>query len=471
MSEISSLVVSKEFEEYNYIFLDIIFQRYVRLTSGKQNALSVKEIVEIDDMLYDEFIGSLLIIIIRHKIPVKALTLDELISISGVAPFINISLAHSAKLNKNTSFCMNVGNDDILIYNLIKSIYLFDCKLLNNLQYGTVENNLGLIDFLHYNKDEYKSLAKKIRTIKLEESGNLDKIEEDAESSLYNCYSRYVLEALKITIFDNKIYGDNMIMYNKKLFTSRLLTLTIYSFGKILEILNIEPETNVLNVSASNINKYACFFVSEVCKAFHNRIYGKFSRGNPLESYNHYTSKFLERNKHLWESELCGSTTESIHEDNDQVRELKYTIKDLKRELYCLRKTHSLKDYSDTIVKIEEKPQEHLEEEETVPINTSLSREDKIRLLEENSVIIYGNSEIFGDTLATVNFRDTNKFKGKSIPDKYRYVVKLTKGIDHAIGYDLDSEIGKINAKLITCSRTNIDLILDSILSQIGVLK
>lgn len=61
---------------------------------------------------------------------------------------------------------------------------------------------------------------------------------------------------------------------------------------------------------------------------------------------------------------------------------------------------------------------------------------------------------------------DALQFKGKSINKDYDYVVKVTKGIDHGIGYDINSEVKKINAKLITTSRTNINLILDDIIAQ-----
>ena len=259
-----------------------------------------------------------------------------------------------------------------------------------------------------------------------------------------------------------------MLLYSKKLFTSKMVLLTVYCFGKSLDIFAYHDSYNE-NISSSS-NKYACFIVSEICKAMHFRIYGKYTNGSILQSYDNYVEKFMRRNRHLWDSNMSivFNGIEEYLEDVDECKELRKKIKEVKNDLYILRKSNEVEsssianDITVPIIEISEKV-EVLDIADTHILN----RQDKINKLRDSNVVVYGNTELFKGYLDELDIKDANKFKGKTIDEKYKYVVKLTKGIDHAIGYDLNSEIDKIGAKLITCSRTNIDLILDSILNQI----
>ena len=49
----------------------------------------------------------------------------------------------------------------------------------------------------------------------------------------------------------------------------------------------------------------------------------------------------------------------------------------------------------------------------------------------------------------------------------YDFVVKVTNGLAHSIGHIINSEAKKVNAKLITTSHVNIDLLLNDIVLQL----
>ena len=465
--------LASDFDGYNYIFMNVLFQRYIRYL-GKDskegsNTQGIKALVTEDTEMFNDCIARLFKIIIDNRIKIEPLNIEEIVSVGTISPLFNMILTYLTKFREGELFYMNIGNDDVLLFNLIKSIYRSNAELLADFRYSNNADFNCLDDFIPLDKNEYKIMCKAIRNMALENNNPIKELITETENkTYYEMYSKHVLDSLKIIILENHIYGQGMLLYNKKLFTSKMVALTLYCFGKSLDVFTSTEQHKPDNSSTSN--KYACFIVSEICKAMHFKIYGKYTNGDMIESYDVYVEKFMQRNRHLWDSSMINSLSgiedydESV-ENTDECKLIKKKIKEVKNNLYTLRKSNEVEHPNSITSLIEEQREDSLVVEKEKPILAN--RQEKINKLKDNNVVVYGNTELFKGYLDELDIKDANKFKGKTIDEKYRYVVKLTKGIDHAIGYDLNSEIDKTGAKLITCSRTNIDLILDSILNQI----
>lgn len=473
MKIINAKQLASDFDGYNYVFMNMLFQRYIRYL-GKDskeglNTQGIKALVAEDTEMFNDCVARLFKIIIDNRIKIEPLKVEEIVSIGTISPLFNMILTYLSKFREGELFYMNVGNDDVLLFNLIKSIYRNDSELLADFKYSNSMNFNDIEEFIHLDKNEYKIMCKAIRGITLDGTNEIKEFVTDTENkTYYEMYAKHVLDSLKIIILENHIYGQGMLLYSKKLFTSKMVSLTLYCFGKSLDVFTANEQYRTDNSNTSN--KYACFIVSEICKAMHFKIYGKYTNGDIIESYDIYVEKFMRRNRHLWDSSMINSVSlvsdyDELVDNMDECKLIKKKIKEVKNNLYTLRKSNESEHTKNVMSNIDTQQGETVipEQEKT----TSVDRQAKINKLKDNNVVVYANTELFKGYLDELDIKDASKFKGKTIDEKYKYVVKLTKGIDHAIGYDLNSEIDKTGAKLITCSRTNIDLILDSILNQI----
>lgn len=468
----------------NYEFINVIFQRYCRYNctdidkivekSCSNDNRRLKELVINDLRLYDNYVKKLLTIIVNNKIEIQPLSLEEVISISSVAPLINVIASYLSESCNENSLFMSVSYDDILLYNLIKSIKLNDSSLLNSIKYNNSENLDSLIVF--NNDKDYLKLLKAIKECKPETiTSNTKKIYE-RDTRIFDIFVDKLSNVLSNVLYENNVYGDGFILYMKRFFMSKLTMMCMFAFGRFLEVLISESSVkgNTRKIELKII-KYAYFLIDELLKAMHNEIFSNSTiENNILDGYTEYIMYYLETLK--MDTDKKDEDVDNFYkvENESACKELKIKIKKLRRKIYNLRqemKMYSADNKYNTVnheLNNKANPSNTgLEELSNTNSNQSLSLVDKLKLLNEAKVVIVTSLNIFDKYTEIIDVIDANQFKGKSINSKYKYVVKLTCGINHHIGYDINSEAMKINAKIITCSRTNINLIVDAVLKEL----
>lgn len=97
----------------------------------------------------------------------------------------------------------------------------------------------------------------------------------------------------------------------------------------------------------------------------------------------------------------------------------------------------------------------------------------QIEVLKDKKIVFFTNVEL--KSKLEYNYAldkyfdifDFKKFIGKTLCKHYDFVVKVTNGLAHSIGHIINSEAKKVNAKLITTSHVNIDLLLNDIVLQL----
>lgn len=186
--------------------------------------------------------------------------------------------------------------------------------------------------------------------------------------------------------------------------------------------------------------------------------------GTVIEGYISYTEEMLKNLKLINSGGVAVNQLPKVN--TLEAREVRAEIKELRRLIYDTKKVKTqLSQLSIEATEEINETEEVMEEE--LKASNLISLVDKVELVKEKQILIITGLSLDPILSECCNVIDATKFKGKSIATRYEYVVKITKGIDHAIGYDIDSEVKKCGCKLITTSRTNTSLILDDIIAQL----
>ena len=143
------------------------------------------------------------------------------------------------------------------------------------------------------------------------------------------------------------------------------------------------------------------------------------------------------------------------------LRNIKKRIKKLNSEIHEYKANIPVET-----VKVNEKIKEETTKEIIIKKETTLAQ--KCKKLKRFNILVLTNIKIQGDELnGVVDIVPLKNYKSLNISNKYDYVVKLTKGIKHSVGFLIDSLAEKANAKIITTDRTNALLILDAIYNEL----
>lgn len=258
----------------------------------------------------------------------------------------------------------------------------------------------------------------------------------------------------------NLVYKD----FLKNIFSNKIFAYTLSD--TLSRILGSTMQQTLFNKGEDKPDIYQVFeAISEITKSLIAAIQCNCCiEGTVTEGYISYVEEML-RNLKLLNS--GGVVMNQLPKVNTlEARELREEIKELRRLIYNTKKskTQITSNIAEEIEEVEE-TEEVIEEE--LKASNLISLSDKLELIKEKKVLIITGLSLDPILSEYCNVIDATKFKGKSIDARYQYVIKITKGIDHAIGYDIDSEVKKCGCKLITTSRTNTSLILDDIIAQL----
>lgn len=465
---------AKDFNGYAITYMDIMYQRYV--IAGLRSKCSMESteekyiemINEEDKPFFNKFICRLLEMMAVNHIPLQNIEEEEAVGLSLCVPMFNYIYSYLAKEANLPAINIGIGEEDILLYNIVKSIYLVDAGLLENIKYDEDAEIEHMYQTYKYDKNEFGKVVKVIKSVTtITETYTRKSLESN---NMLDAYNLAVKETIDTALTESEVYGEKMVLYLKRLFNSKIATISIYGFYKFAINYYVTPEImKTLDSSDDllNFRKYGQFIVSELLKSLHLEIYGYNKELNVLSEYPNFVSNYLIELKNelnmgtAIDSEIEQARQELILEEKalrKEIKEVKGKLHEIKlknKQIECSRTIE--KEKTEVVVSV-------LPETETYDVFTL---DEKIEMIKESRVAICTSLAILKEYENRLDIIDVSQFRGKSFNPEFNYIVKITKGIDHAIGYDIDAEAQKINAKSITTSRTNINLILDEILAQI----
>lgn len=465
---------AKDFNGYAITYMDIMYQRYViaglrskcKMESTEEKFIEM--VNEEDRPFFNKFICRLLEIMATNHIPLQHIEEEEAVGISLCVPMFNYIYSYLAKEANLPAINIGISDEDILLYNIVKSIYLVNAGLLENIKYDENSEIEHIYQTYNYDKNEFSKVIKIVKSITtITETYERKSLESN---NMLDSYNLAVKETMDTALTESEVYGDKMVLYLKRLFNCKIATISIYGFYRFASNYYVTPEVmKTLDSSDDllNFRKYGQFIVSELLKSLHLEIYGYNKELNVLANYNSFISNYLMELKN--ELNLGATINTEIEQAQQELileeRALRKEIKEVKSKLHEIRLKNRQIECSKSIEK--EKTEvitSVLPEVETYDVFTI---DEKIEMIKESRVTICTSLTILKEYENRLDIIDASQFRGKSFNPEFNYIVKITKGIDHAIGYDIDAEAQKINAKSITTSRTNINLILDEILAQI----
>ena len=361
-----------------------------------------------------------------------------------------------------------VKYEKVLIYQLLRSISNNHFNEIVNLKIRPKESDPSrLMNTAMYNESELfaynyvkKSMKMMLLAPKFETTLKFDNknVFSWAVTTVLNSLALDILSAkqkqAQYAEFFKNIYGNKLMIFAISDLISRLLGTAMYKsmFGeeseKITHLELFEAISSIEKVLTNTINCNMCI------------------EGTVLDGYVNYVE---ELTKNLKIISVNSSTLAHVPRVNTmEARALRNDIKELRRLIHDVKKLKAIPKVQEitTGIIIEDVAEDSEEYVDELKASTLIDIEDKFKLIEGHKILIVAGItlNVLLDNYCTVI--DASKFKGKSIDSSFEYVVKVTKGIDHGIGYDINSEVKKIGAKLITTSRTNTHLILDDIIAQ-----
>lgn len=254
--------------------------------------------------------------------------------------------------------------------------------------------------------------------------------------------------------FIKNIYGNKLMVFTISELVSRLLGGIMFKnmFGgesaKISHLDLFEAICSIEKLLTNTVNCNVCI------------------EGTVIEGYINYVKNLTSNLKEM--NLDCNKFAYVPRVNTMEGKALRNDIKELRKLIYEVKKSKEVTEVKEVVsdsaeVEMEE---DSIAYKDELKASNLIDIKDKFKLIEGHKILIITGITLGESLNDYCTIIDATKFKGKSIDGSYEYVVKITKGIDHAIGYDINSEVKKIDAKLITTSRTNTHLILDDIIAQ-----
>lgn len=390
----------------------------------------------------------------------------------------------SVNLMRYTIYDFNTRKDDeneynpydsdvILLYQILKSLGNRHIGELNNLKVIYSYNIINTGGNIRINSEIYTfNLLKKQLKIALIRVLN-------EKSGLHSIGNGFILETcieLLTSQLGSVFYKANKLNRIYGTIINKILThkITIYSLMKILECAIINKLKIMGNLEKIELEDllFEPIEVAEISESIKNQIIMALcfttveTEISPINTYNKILKNKLTT---LRNNKITNNDKEDHIEEFENINKLeevklKREIRELRKNIYNLKEERNKVKNLDEVIEEYEITEEYIKEE--LKASEVINIYSKFNLLKNKKILILSGISLNQQLYEYFDVEDALQFKGKSINKDYDYVVKVTKGIDHGIGYDINSEVKKTNAKMITTSRTNINLILDDIIAQ-----
>lgn len=410
-----------------------------------------------NDNSIDKIIESLIELVDSNSLRLEPITRNDFICIHSFLSCMLIDRVVAKSLDY----------EDIFLYQLVKSVYRYDKSLLSDLESIKIIRQSPKVNAYIESEEFTYNLIKRVVKLACREkdkNGKLDMIDKNGLNmfmeSIYEIITRASLTA---TYISPKIGDGEKNRLNNKLTIYAINYLTVHIMGQSMSeyLQNIVSKDNERKPNKEHPCQLlidALEMVLSQMRIMSNQI----ATIDVISEYEDYVKSVMFGIN----LDLCDEVKKDTSKDLD-LKQLKERIKESRRVLYSLKGNENSGSESGIDTE-EEIISEVTINEEELRASETITLEDKLKSLSDLKILIIGKHldqfENLGDNIKT---QDVGMFKGKSIDYKIDVVVKLTVGMKHSQSYDIDSEIKKSNARLVTTSRMNKNLVLDDILNQI----
>lgn len=410
-----------------------------------------------NDNSIDKIIESLIEIVDSNSLRLEPVTRNDFVCIYS---FITCMLVDRVVVK-------SLDYEDIFLYQLVKSIFRYDKTLLSDLSSIKAIRETPKINAYIESEEFTYNLIKRVIKLACREKDKKGKLNISDGNNL-NIFMEVIYEiitrtSLTATYISPKIGDSERNRLNNKLTVYSINYLTVHIMGQSMSsylqnMVGNDDKKESSKEHPSQLLVDALEMLLSQMRIMSNQI----ATIDVISEYEDYVKSVMFGIN----LDLCEDVSETFNKDVD-LKPLKERIKEARRTLYSLKGTEN--SSNDSVIDTEEEiNSEIIINEEELRASESITLEDKLKSLSDLRILMIGKHlEQFENLGENIKTQDVGMFKGKSIDSKIDVVVKLTVGMKHSQSYDIDSEIKKSNAKLVTTSRMNKNLVLDDILNQI----
>lgn len=427
---------------------------------NKQSTLAIfgdylQRKTQANNLQVSKYLQQLFKIVGENFITLVPITEEEIISVDVLNVACNVIQKTE---DKNTE----VDFTNVLAYQLLKSIAIADIRLLNEIKPLAC-------DFVNRDKINAK-LQSEIYTFNLiKKMVKMECLKTKFETKVTlkskdiigliteitaKFFSMYVQHSRAL----QQSYGD----YYSKLVNNKLSIYAIY--------LLVSSTAGIQTYNSFSGNKLDIETLHKIGKTIATVINEGIMRNlcikeNLIETYENYCTKVGETLLEINDNKILPNIPTEV---DTKIRELQKDIKDLKSTVYDLQQKIKDKEllYGETQVNYDNVLMNEDENEE-LKASESIRLDDKFDIIKSKKLAIVTCVQLDSKLNDYCKVIQGEQVKGKNLGKNYDYVVKVTKAMPHSVAYAIKEEIGGNSVKLITTSRTNINLLLDSIIEEL----
>lgn len=403
------------------------------------------------DAAISNYRDTLFEIISNNTIELAPITVEEIIG-------VDILNACCCTVQEILDAKSEVDFDNVLVYQLVKSIAFHDERLLQDLkplQCNFINKNN--VNASVKNEVYTFNLIKKVLRVECLKEKFESKVtvkSKDVIGMIAEFTSRYMSMYVQHANIVQRSYGD---------FYRRTVTNKLAIYGMYLAISKIAG-TLILGDMTGKVTDLEK--VQDICRGLGLTINNAVMRnlcveGSLIIAYNNYCTKLAEKIQQVEK----GSEPVLPSAIDLEIRELRRDIKQLRGTLYAIKQKNRELDIEEDSTHNNDDFLFFQEEEQELRASEFISVYEKLAILKTKKVALVTCIELDSRFKDYCKVIDDGRVYDANLAS-YDYVVKVTKCMPHSLAYAINERISGSTTKLITTSRTNINLILDSIIDE-----
>lgn len=427
---------------------------------NKQSTLAIfgdylQRKTQANDLQVSKYLQQLFKIVGENFITLVPIAEEEIISVDVLNVACNVIQKTE---DKNTE----VDFTNVLAYQLLKSIAIADIRLLNEIKplACDFENRDKINAKLQSEIYTFNLIKKmvKMECLKTKFETKVTLKSKDIIGLITEITAKFFSMYVQHSRALQQSYGD----YYSKLINNKLSIYAIY--------LLVSSTAGIHTYNSFSGNKLDIETLHKIGKTIATVINEGIMRNlcikeNLIETYENYCTKIGENILEINDNEVSPNISTEI---DTKIRELQKDIKDLKSTAYDLQQKIKDKEllYGETEVD-SDNVLINEDENEELKASESIRLDDKFDIIKSKKLAIVTCVQLDSKLNDYCKVIPGEQVKGKNLGKNYDYVVKVTKAMPHSVAYAIKEEIGGNSVKLITTSRTNINLLLDSIIEEL----
>lgn len=427
---------------------------------NKQSTLAIfgdylQRKTQANDLQVSKYLQQLCKIVGENFITLVPITEEEIISVDVLNVACNVIQKTE---DKNTE----VDFTNVLAYQLLKSIAIADIRLLNEIKplacdFENKDKINAQLQSEIYTFNLIKKMVK-MECLKTKFETRVTLKSKDIVGLITEITSKFLSMYVQHSMALQQSYGD----YYSKLVNNKLSIYAIY--------LLVSSTAGIQTYNSFSGNKLDMGTLQKIGKTISTVINEGIMRNlcikeNLIETYENYCTKVGETLLEINDNKVSPSISTEI---DTKIRELQKDIKDLKLTAYDLQQKIKNKELLYEEIQVDsDNALINEDEKEELKASESIRLDDKFDIIKSKKLAIVTCVPLDSKLNDYCKVIQGEQVKGKNLGKNYDYIVKVTKAMPHSVAYAIKEEIGGNSVKLITTSRTNINLLLDSIIEEL----